>query len=103
MPRKIKTWSVFDETFDNFTKKMSIFSQSNRLQILHLFRKSKELELPVWQIFQALNLRQNLVSHHLKVMKELWIMKSRGAGKQRFYSVDSDKLYDFIIDITNHI
>ncbi len=46
----------------------------------------------VCEIYEHLNLSQNLASHHLKVLNEAEIVSSRKEGLNVFYSINKDKL-----------
>ena len=65
---------------------LNTISQENRLQIICLLNKHGEL--CVCKIMEALDLKQNLVSHHLWLLKKLWILESRKEGKNIYYSLD---------------
>ena len=74
---------------DSVTKFLIVVSEPNRLNILRILRNG---ELSVAEIWQFLDLSQNLVSHHLKVMKEFGLLSSRKDGKQVIYSLKKDLL-----------
>ncbi|MDR0772094.1 MAG: ArsR family transcriptional regulator [Candidatus Peribacteria bacterium] len=48
---------------------LGVISQVNRLQIICLLEQS--LELSVCEISEKLKIKQNLVSHHLKLLKNI--------------------------------
>lgn len=66
----------------NFLKTVS---DRNRLQILCLL---KDKERCVCEIWQWLDLPQNLVSHHLKVLRELELVSSRKEGVKIYYKLN---------------
>jgi ArsR family transcriptional regulator len=74
----------------NFLK---IISEENRLFILCLLKKG---EMCVCEIWQRLNLPQNLVSHHLKVLKDFKLIKSRRESTKIIYSLDQKSVKKFI-------
>lgn len=65
---------------------LTIVSQPNRLQIICLL--NKEGELCVCKITEILDLKQNLISHHLNLLKNIWLLNTRREGKNIFYSLD---------------
>jgi len=67
----------------NFLKAIS---EENRLKILCILRKR---ELCVCKIWQILDLPQNLVSHHLKVLKDFGLVESRKESTKVIYSLNS--------------
>ncbi len=64
---------------------LKIISEENRLKILCLL---KEKELCVCDIWQHLDLAQNLASHHLKVLKDFGLVSSRQEGLKVIYSIN---------------
>lgn len=66
-----------------------IFSDINRLNILALVLRDKEI--CVCEICDTLNLSQPLVSRHLKQMKEAKILQANQKGKWMVYSLTQDK------------
>ncbi|MBU1148565.1 metalloregulator ArsR/SmtB family transcription factor [Patescibacteria group bacterium] len=68
---------------------IKLLNEPNRLRILCLLKQG---ELCVCEIFQALNLPQNLVSHHLKVLKDFGLISSRKEGLKVFYRLNQKTL-----------
>jgi ArsR family transcriptional regulator len=67
----------------NFLKAIS---EENRLKILCILQKG---ELCVCEIWQHLDLPQNLVSHHLKVLKDFGLVESKKESTKVIYSLNS--------------
>lgn len=65
------------------------FSDQNRLNIVALLQREKEL--CVCEICDTLNLSQPLVSRHLKQLKNASIVESRKEGKWIVYGVCSQR------------
>ena len=63
---------------------LKIVSDENRLNILCIL---KNKELCVNDIWQYLDLSQNLVSHHLKVLKDFGLVQSKKDGVKVIYSL----------------
>jgi ArsR family transcriptional regulator len=68
---------------------LSIISQPNRLQIICLLKNG---ELCVCKIIEALQLKQNLISHHLNLLKKIWLVTSRRDGKNIFYKLNTKNI-----------
>lgn len=81
----------------NFLKAIS---EENRLKILCILRKSK---LCVCDIWQSLNLPQNLVSHHLKVLKDLNLIEAKKEGTKVIYSLNSKDTEKYIKLLSKYI
>lgn len=71
---------------------LKIISDTNRLRILCLLTKQ---ELCVCEIFEALELPQNLVSHHLGKLKDLSLVKERKEGTFIIYSINKNSLRQY--------
>jgi len=71
---------------------LKIISDTNRLRILCLLTKK---ELCVCEIFEALKLPQNLVSHHLAKLKNLSLVEERRDGTFIIYSVNKNVLKQY--------
>ena len=67
---------------------LKMISERNRLKILCLLEKEEKC---VCQIWQCLKLPQNLVSHHLKVLKNFVLISSRKEGVKVFYRLNKRK------------
>jgi len=70
----------------NFLK---IIAEENRLKILCMLQKQ---EMCVCEIWQFLNLSQNLTSHHLKILKDYRLVNSRKEGLKVIYSINKPNL-----------
>jgi DNA-binding transcriptional ArsR family regulator len=68
------------------TDPFNAIAEPRRRQILDLLIEG---ERPVSEIVAALPVSQPQVSKHLKVLKEVGLVKSRPEGKRRLYRVDA--------------
>jgi DNA-binding transcriptional ArsR family regulator len=75
MPRAATTSDVFNA-----------IAERQRRTILTLL---KERERSVNEISDALRVSQSRVSKHLRVLREVDLVRVRGAGQQRLYSLDA--------------
>ncbi|MBP6016051.1 MAG: winged helix-turn-helix transcriptional regulator [Candidatus Promineofilum sp.] len=64
-------------------------AEPQRRRIIDLLAHS---ELPVNDIAAALKMRQPQVSKHLKVLREVGLVRAREDGRQRLYSLNSEAL-----------
>ncbi len=64
-------------------------ADDHRQQILRLLWGR---ELCVRDLVQALGLSQPAVSHHLRVLQQVGLLRAREAGRQTFYTLDLDAL-----------
>ncbi|MCK4744496.1 winged helix-turn-helix transcriptional regulator [Candidatus Parcubacteria bacterium] len=64
---------------------LKIISEENRLKILCILQDSEKCVCEIWQY---LKLPQNLISHHLKVLKDFDLILSRKESLKIFYKID---------------
>ena len=79
---------------------LKVISEENRLLLLCLLKKG---EMCVCEIWQHLGLPQNLVSHHLKVLKNFGLIKSRREGTKIIYSLNQKDIKKFFSLLSNFI
>lgn len=81
---KCKTMSLYkvSETLKNL-------SQEHRLQIICMLIKAESM--CVCEIIEKLWIKQNLVSHHLKVLKDSELLNSEQKWKKIYYSINQEK------------
>lgn len=68
---------------------LKIISEENRLKIICLLKKN---EMCVCDIWQYLNLDQNLISYHLKILKDFDLVSSRQEGLKVIYSINENTI-----------
>ncbi len=66
---------------------LKIISEESRLKIICFLIDDEKC---VCEIKEFLNIPQNLVSHHLKVMKDFNLLKSNKIGLKVFYSLNKN-------------
>ena len=71
---------------------LKTISDENRLKILCFL---KNWEQCVCDIVKFTNLPQNLVSHHLKKLKEAWLVLAKKEWLKVIYSVNNDKIITY--------
>jgi len=71
-------------------------SESSRLKILCLLKEKEQCVCDIWQ---CLRLPQNLVSHHLKVLKDLNLISSRKEGLKVFYKLNQKVVKKYLNEL----
>ena len=71
------------------TEVLFILSEPNRLKILCLLNSYKKL--CVCEIVWYLWLKQNLVSHHVSIMKKIWLLDREKLWLRVYYSINMVK------------
>ena len=63
------------------------FCDENRLEILELLRTGEKCAC---DLLEDINVVQSTLSHHMKILCDSGIVKSRRDGKWAYYSIDED-------------
>ena len=77
-------------------KLVSVLLEPQRIKILRLLRGG---ELCVCNIEHALGIPQNLVSHHLRVLREAGLVSARREGQFVHYSRVEDRLHQLMLAV----
>ncbi len=77
-----------------------IFSDSTRIKILYALLKS---ELCVCDLAQVLNMSQSAISHQLRTLKQMDLVRNRREGKTIFYSLADDHITTILSQGMEHI
>lgn len=88
------------EEFASLAKFLRVIGEDNRLKILCLL---KGKELCVCEIVEFLGLPQNLISSHLKALKDLGLLESRQDWKRVYYSVNRKTFKKHNLLLTNFL
>ena len=68
---------------------LKVVAEENRLKILCMLRVGEKCVCDIWQF---LDLPQNLASHHLKVLKDFGLVEDRKEGLRVYYSVNKKEI-----------
>jgi len=79
---------------------LKIISETNRLKIICVLRDGEKCVCEIWQF---LNLPQNLVSHHLKALKKFGLIQSKKEGTKVIYSLKSKNIKKYISLLLRYI
>ena len=79
--------------FQKISDFLKIINEPNRLRILCFLRHKEQCVCNIWQ---NLNLPQNLTSHHLKTLKNFGLIKSRKEGRKIIYSSNKETTQKYI-------
>lgn len=87
---------VLYDTADLF----KLFADSTRIRIMYsLYEKEKNVN----EIAEELNATQSAISHQLRILKSSKLVKNRRSGKEVFYSLDDDHVYNIIAQGIEHV
>lgn len=88
-----------EETLFVVSQTFKALSDPTRIRILNLLCKQ---ECSVNHIGETLGLRQSTVSHQLRFLKNLRLVKYRREGTTIFYSIDDHHVMDVLNEMINH-
>lgn len=97
-----KVWRELpgEDTLYDLTELFRIFGDSTRVRILYVLF---EAEMCVCDIAALLGLTQSAVSHQLRALKNVRLVKSRREGKTVFYSLADDHVKTIIDQGLEHV
>lgn len=77
-----------------------VFADSTRIKILYALLQS---EMCVCDISQILNVSQSAISHQLRMLKQMKLVKNRRDGKTIFYSLSDGHIESILSQGIEHI
>lgn len=77
-----------------------VFGDETRLRILYVLLSS---EMCVYDIASVLGMSQSAISHQLRVLKQMDLVKNRREGKTIFYSLADDHIVTILSQGLDHI
>ena len=77
-----------------------VFADSTRIRILYVLKCQ---EMCVCDIAQILNMSQSAISHQLRVLKQMKLVKNRREGKTIFYSLADEHITTILSQGIEHI
>jgi len=84
----------------NIKEYLNALAEPNRLAILAFL---KDGEKCACEIHPKLKLPQNLSSHHLKVLKDLNLLRTRREGNKIIYSRNEESIKNYQLELTKII
>jgi ArsR family transcriptional regulator, lead/cadmium/zinc/bismuth-responsive transcriptional repressor len=91
-----------ENTFTHLADLFSALSDPTRLRIISVLLEG---ELNVGDIASQLNMTESAVSHQLRGLRQLHLVRSRKDGRQVYYALDDDhvaRLYRLGLDHVEH-
>ena len=75
------------------------FGDTSRVRIVFALLNG---EVHVGALAAAVGLSESAVSHHLRGLRQLRLVRARKNGQQVFYSVDDDHIVEIFRQVVNH-
>ena len=89
-----------DETLYRLADLYKVFGDPTRIRILYALSGG---ELCVCDIAELLGMTQSAISHQLRVLKQMDLVKNRRDGKTIFYALADDHIITILNQGLNHI
>ena len=89
-----------DETLRELADFFKVFGDTTRIKILCVLFQS---ELCVCDLAEVLKMTQSAISHQLRVLKQMKLVKNRREGKTVYYSLAGDHIQTIMNQGMEHI
>ena len=89
-----------DEKLYDLAEFFRVFGDSTRIKILYVLLQS---EMCVYDIASLLGMTQSAISHQLRVLKQMQLVKFRREGKTIFYSLSDSHIETILNQGMEHI
>lgn len=89
-----------DAAVDRVSDTFKVLSDPTRLKIVFSLLQS---ELCVCEIAEAVGMSQSAVSHQLRKLKDMRLVKRRKSAKMVFYSLDDEHILKLLTECINHV
>ncbi|UKS31271.1 metalloregulator ArsR/SmtB family transcription factor [Paenibacillus sp. HWE-109] len=96
----LKEQMLADQTVTGLTEVFKALGDPTRLKIIYTLLNK---ELCVHDIAQVLEMGQSAISHQLRYLRNLRIVKRRKVGKTVFYSLDDGHIEQIFVQMLQHV
>ncbi|HHY05773.1 MAG TPA: winged helix-turn-helix transcriptional regulator [Clostridia bacterium] len=97
---KVKENSLSEAEVRKLAEIFKALGDETRVKLLHALSQE---ELCVCDLSKVVEMSQSLVSHQLRVLRNLKLVKYRKAGKMVYYSLDDDHIINLFTQGLAHI
>nr|BAL59433.1 regulatory protein ArsR [Candidatus Acetothermum autotrophicum] len=87
--KAVQKTMIGDDVADALAETFKVLSDSTRVKILFALSKA---ELCVCDLSALLGMNESAVSHHLRLLKALKLVKYRREGRMAYYSLDDEHI-----------
>ncbi len=98
--RKVEEVMPDEQELVDLSEFFKIFGDSTRIKILYVLSQS---EMCVCDIASLLTMGQSAISHQLRILKQMRLVKFRREGKTVFYSLSDDHIQTILAQGMEHI
>lgn len=93
MVKKIKSVLPKEECLYDLAEFFKIFGDSTRIKIIFSLYNS---EMCVCDLAEVIGVSQSGISHQLRLLKQMKVVKYRKEGRVVYYSLDDDHIYEIL-------
>lgn len=79
---------------------LKVINDPTRLQILCFLKNESPCVCDIWQF---LNIPQNLTSHHLKLLKDFGLIKAKQEGRKIIYTSNTKKITKYATQLNEFL
>ena len=98
--KKVEENMPKEEILNDLAALFKVFGDPTRVKILYVLFQS---ELCVCDLAEVLNMSQSAISHQLRVLKQMELVKNRRDGKTVFYSLADDHIQTIMNQGMEHV
>lgn len=100
LTHEIKEHMPEDTVLQDLSDLFKVFGDMTRIRILYVLLNS---EMCVCDLAQILEMSQSAISHQLRVLKQMKLVKNRREGKTVFYSLADDHIQTILSQGMEHV
>jgi DNA-binding transcriptional ArsR family regulator len=97
---EMKQMAIPDDTAAGLADIFKALGDQTRVKIIYSLLQR---ELCVHDLSVAVNMGQSAISHQLRYLRNLRIVKRRKAGKTVFYSLDDEHIEQIFVQMLQHV
>lgn len=98
--KKAKHQEIDDDDVIRLSEVFKVLGDPTRIRIIHVLSKC---EMCVCDIAETLDMTQSAISHQLRLLRTMKIVKFRKEGKSVIYSLDDDHVLQLFSQGMEHI
>jgi DNA-binding transcriptional ArsR family regulator len=98
--KSLKAQLIDENKINHLAELFKAFSDPTRLKIIHALKQS---ELCVCDLSAVLSMGQSAVSHQLRYLRNLRLVKRRKEGKMMYYTLDDQHIEELFVQGLSHI
>ncbi len=98
--RKVNDWMPDEDKLYDLADFFKVFADSTRIKMLYVLMCC---EMCVCDLAQVLDMTQSAISHQLRTLKQMALVKNRRVGKTVFYSLSDSHISMILSQGMEHI